>query len=40
MAVTDGVHGIFGSGGTVGAFGGEKAAAKASTFEFLVRIAT
>lgn len=35
-----GNHGLFGSGGTVGAFGGLKAAAKASTLAFLVRMAT
>jgi len=31
---------MFGSGGTVGAFGGEKAAAKASIFAFFLRMAT
>jgi len=40
VAATLGVQGLLGSGGTVGAFGGAKAAAKASTLAFLVRIAT
>tara|TARA_B110000285_G_scaffold230329_1_gene296746 strand:+ start:615 stop:740 length:126 start_codon:yes stop_codon:yes gene_type:complete len=31
---------MFGSGGTVGAFGGEKAAAKASILAFFLRMAT
>lgn len=40
VAETLGVQGLLGSGGTVGAFGGAKAAAKASTLAFLVRMAT
>lgn len=35
-----GFHGLFGKGGTEGALGGAKAAAKASTLEFFVRMAT
>lgn len=35
-----GIHGLLGSGGTVGAFGGAKAAAKASTSAFFERIVT
>jgi len=35
-----GAHGKFGSGGTVGAFGGLNAAAKASILAFLLRMAT
>ena len=35
-----GVHGMFESGGTVWAFGGKKATAKASIFAFFLRMIT
>ena len=38
--MTAGTQGMAGRGGTVGAFGGLNAAAKASTLAFLVRRAT